>query len=71
MFQKISTLIVGVVIGGLTFGAIGAWASTPKPSGYCTKKEIGQVRHYTSPSGRNSYNVKCTVVPTQKWKKVG
>lgn len=69
--QKIATLIVGIVIGALTFGATAVFASTPKPSGYCTKKEIGLVKHYTSPAGTRSYDLKCTVVPTQKWKKVG
>lgn len=70
MRQKFLALLVGVVVGGLTFGGVEAMASTPRPSGYCAKKEIGKVATYTTPSKSATYKVKCTVVPTQKWKRV-
>lgn len=69
MKRHILTLIVGIIVGGGTFGAVGAFASTPKPSSYCTKKEVGKVVTYTTPSGSATYKLKCVIVPTQKWKK--
>jgi hypothetical protein len=67
---KQAVLVVVIAVAGAGVGAVAVDASTPKPSGYCAKKEIGKVVSYTTPSKSATYKIKCTVVPTQKWKKV-
>lgn len=82
MNVRVGTLLAGA---GIVIGAVGTQASqvmteqpesvrivqvsTPKPSGYCSKKEIGQRKWYRSPSGRTAYWVKCMKTTTQKWRK--
>jgi hypothetical protein len=69
MKKHLITAVICTLVG-FGAGSVGvAFASTPKPSGYCTKAEIGKVRKYTTPSGKTSYNLKCKVVPTQKWQR--
>jgi uncharacterized protein YcfJ len=69
MRKHLVSMMVGVAIGAATFGGVAAFASTPKPSGYCTISELGKVKKYTTPSKSATYNVKCVKATTQKWKK--
>lgn len=43
----------------------------PAPSKYCSKKLLGKVVNYTTPSRSATYKIKCTVKSTQAWKRVG
>lgn len=72
MKKHLISMIAGVVVGAVTFGAVGAYASTPKASAYCTKAEVGKVATYKTKSGAKR-TVKCQKVPTYKytWKLQG
>ena len=68
MFKKVCT-VVAIALAAGTVGTIAAEASTPKPSGYCSKKEKGKTVKYTTPSKSKTYYLKCVPVTTYKWKK--
>jgi hypothetical protein len=68
MRKQLVALVIGVLVGG-SVPVVQAWASTPKPSGYCTKAELGKVKKYTTPSKSATYNLKCVKTTTQKWKR--
>jgi hypothetical protein len=66
---KKAVVILVVAIGAALAGASVVEASTPKPSGYCSKKELGKVVTYTTPSKSSTYKIKCVPYTAYHWKK--
>lgn len=69
MRKHLITAIVACIVG-MSVGSVGvSFASTPRPSGYCTKAELGKVKSYTTPTTHKTYKLKCVKATTQRWKK--
>jgi hypothetical protein len=63
-------LITGAIaLGALLAGTSVGMASTPRPSGYCTKAEAGKRVKYTTPSGSATYYLTCRPYTAYHWTK--
>jgi len=67
--MKKVVLTIALTTGALLAGASIVEASTPKPSGYCSKSELGKVVSYTTPSKSATYKIKCVPYTAYHWKK--